>query len=350
MSTNQQERIFTAYIDLSFLKRLLHSKPDPIDDLDEHWMDVWKNVFSFLRQHARIIIDGEQEEVLSSETLTRVLLSDGQTENVEFKAGISDQLDGGNSWLGEDPFSVFLFEECNRPLGELRKETGLLFLHHDDLDDRWAPLFQPDKVDLQGDDSSFKWEDLSQHARPLNSILVVDKYAYHQLASKSKFAQNLGGLMASLLPGHTPAHPIHITIFTGLQKAIDDGRQISDLFETARDFLDDRFDHLDIQLRLLGFDEDQHEDRFLFTNYGFFFSGDSFEYFREDGTLQKNTLVKYLPLKGHEPEVLRRLKRFGEISFSPPVGFDPRDGRIPLAEGEPGNRLLDWVQSRSACD
>lgn len=346
MSVNQ--RLFTAYIDLSFLKKHLRSKPDPIDDLDESWTDVWKSVFSFLRGHARVVVDGKQEEVFRSATLTHVLLSDGQTENVEFKPGISTQLDGENRWLGEDPFSVFLLEDCNRPLGVLRKETGLLFLRHDDLDDRWPLLFEADAIDLHGENNSFKWEDLSQHARPLNSLLVVDKYAYHQLASQSKFAQNLGALLTALLPDHTPAHPIHVAIFTGLQKAInDDGRQISDLFETARDFLNNRFGHLDIQLRLLGFDEDQHEDRFLFTNYGIFFSGDSFEYFREDGTLQKSTLVKYLPLKGHESEVLRRLKRFGEIGFSPPVGFDPRGGRIELARGDPENRLLNWVQSRS---
>lgn len=344
-----QQRLFTACIDLSFLRKLLRSKPDPIDDLDESWMDVWNSVFSFLRQHARVIVDGKKEEVFSSETLTRVLLSDGQTENVEFKPGISTQVGGEDCCLEKNPFSVFLLDDCNRPLGVLRKETGLLFLRHDDLDDRWSSLFQADAIDLHGSGSSFKWEDLSQHARPLNSILIVDKYAYHQLASQSKFTQNLGALLAALLPAHTPAHPIHIAIFTGLQKAInDEGRQISDLFETARNFLDNRFDHLDIQLRLLGFDEDQHEDRFLFTNYGFFFSGDSFEYFREDGTLQKDTLVKYLPLKGHESEVFRRLKRFGEISFSPPVGFDPRDGRIQLAKGGPGNRLLDWVQNHDS--
>lgn len=345
-----KQRLFTAYVDLPFLRKLLRSKPDPISDSDRGWMEIWQSVFSFLRRHARVIVDGKKEEVLESEVLTHVLLSDGQPENVEFEPGVSNQLDGGNSWLGEDPFSVFLFEECNRSLRDLRRETGLLFLCHDDLDNRWPPLFQPGVVDLHGDADFFRWKDLSKHARPLNSILVVDKYAYQQLTTQSKFARNIGGLLTALLPDHAPAHPIHIAIFTDLQEAIDDkGRKISDLYEVARRFIGDNLGHLEIQLRLLGLDKDdqnQHKDRFLFTNYGIFFSGDSFDYFDEDG-LQTDTLVKYLPLKGHEDAALRRLEKFGKLNFSPPSGNDTDGSPLDLAEGDLRNRLLDWVQNRA---
>lgn len=342
-----QQRLFTAYIDLSFLKKLLRNKPDPIDDTDGSWMDIWRSVYTFLRQHAKVKVDGKKEEVFSDETLTQVLLSEGQPDSVEFKPGITSQIDGEDSWLGEDPFSVFLFEDQDASLRELRMETGLLFLRHEDLTRRWSLLFQSSSIDLHGDDSSFRWKDFAQHARPLNSILVVDKYAYNQLASRSKFVKNLGGLLSTLLPKHTPGHSIHVAIVTGLKKAYEDkGYRVSDLFETVRSFLDDQFGHLDIRLRLIGFDQDQHEDRFLFTNYGFFHSGDSFDYFQDDGTLQKDTLVKYLPLKEHETEVRRRLERLGKINVSPSsmiIGGEP----IRLAEGDLGHRLFDQVLNQT---
>ena len=339
-----QQRLFTAYIDLSFLKKLLRNKPDPIDDPDGSWMDTWWDVFTFLHRHAIVIVDGEPKEVFSDETLTHVLLSHGQPDSVKFEPGVTSQIDGEASWLGEDPFSVFLLEDQDASLRELRMETGLLFLRHEDLTRRWSLLFQPSSIDLHGDDSSFRWKDLAQHARPLNSILVVDKYAYKQLVSRStKFVKNLGGLLSTLLPKHTPGHSIHVAIVTGLKKAYYDKRyRVSDLFETVRSFLDDQFGHLDIRLRLIGFDQDQHEDRFLFTNYGFFYSGDSFDYFRDDGTLRKDTLVKYLPLKGHETEVRKRLERFGKInvsSSSKTIGGEPSRP----AEGDLGHRLFDRV-------
>lgn len=341
-----QQRLFTAYVDLSFLEKLLRNKPDPIDDANGEWMDIWRDVFAFLRQHATVIVDGKQEEVFGDKTLTQVLLSDGQPD-VEFEPGITSQIDGEDSWLGEDPFSVFLFEDQDASLRELRMETGLLFLRHKDLTDRWSLLFQSSSIDLHGNDSSFRWKDLAQHARPLNSILVVDKYAYSQLASRSKFVENLGSLLSTLLPDHTPGHSIHVAIVTGLKEAYEDkGYRVSDLFETVRSFLDDRFGHLDIRLRLLGFDQDQHEDRFLFTNYGFFYSGDSFDYFQEDGTLQKDTLVKYLPLKGHETEARKRLARFGKINVSPSSMITGGE-RVRLAEGDLGHRLLDWTLNQT---
>ncbi|MCS3642240.1 hypothetical protein [Salinibacter ruber] len=342
-----QQRLFTAYIDLSFLRKLLRSKPDPISDSDQDWMGIWQSVFSFLRRRARVIVDGREEKVLDSEVLTHVLLSDGQPQNVEFEPGISEQIDGKNGWLGEEPFSVFFFEECDTPLRMLREKTGLLFLCHDELNSRWPRLFQSNTIDLHGDNSTFEWNDLSPHARPLNTIIIADKYAYQQLASHSNFTQNLGDLLETLLPDHTPEHPIDIAIVTGLQKAVAERYEVRDLFQTARSFLDDKFGHLDIHLRLLDFDQNQHEDRFLITNYGIFFSGDSFDYFREDGSLRKNTLVKYLPMRGHETEALRRLRRFSNINFDPPLRYV--DGnRVQLAEGDPRNRLLDWVQNHVA--
>lgn len=66
-----------------------------------------------------------------------------------------------------------------------------------------------------------------------------------------------------------------------------------------------------------------------------------------DSRPRKNTLVKYLPMRGHETEALRRLRRFSNINFDPPLRYV--DGnRVQLAEGDPRNRLLDWVQNHVA--
>jgi hypothetical protein len=346
----QQKRLFTAYIDLPFLRRFLRGKADPIEEDDTEWVDTWQSVYSFLRRHTQqIVVDGREEEVFSSDTLKSVLLSSGQPD-VQFEPGISDQIDGQESWIGDDPFCVFLFGDCEKSLESLRKETGLLFLNYESLKERWLSLFQPSTIDLHGDTASFDWEEIVPHARPLNSILIVDRYAYHQLASRTEFARNLGGLLEALLSDQNPSHSIDIAIFTDLQKAIDeDGREIANLFKTGRGFFDNRLSTLNLRFRLLGLQshsEDHHEDRLLFTNYGFFLSGDSFDYFQEGGT--KDTLLSYLPLKGHEPEALRRLRRFSMIDFEPPEAVDRNGDPIRLAQGDLGNRLLAWVQNRAS--
>lgn len=341
---SSQEHLFTAYIDLSFLKRLLRSKPDPLEDLDGNWPETWRDVFSFLRQHARVVVDGTEEEVLGDEVLTRVLLSSGLAQP-KFKPGIAKQVAHGNTSIVENPFTVFLFEDCEKPLEVLRKRTGLLFLQHGDLNSRWPLLFQSHSFDVHDGEPTFGWDDLIPHAQPLNAIMVVDKYAFGQLASPPKFAQNIGKLLLSLLPDEPPDCPIHITIVTGLKKAIGDHRhKIESLFDTASHFLRKQTSKLNIQLRIMGFQKNQHEDRLVFTNYGMFLSGDSFDYFREDGTIRKDTLIEYIPIKGHEAEVFRRLSRFGQLDAKVPCAVNYKAEVVSLACGWEGNRLLECAK------
>lgn len=205
----------------------------------------------------------------------------------------------------------------------------------------WLKRFGSETVDVS-QNSSFEWDDLRPHADPSNAIVVVDKYAFAQMASVKILRSNLGPLLLSLLPEEVPDWPVHITIVTDLATAVvEKGQSVNDLYDTLSSFLKDHRSDLDIYLTLLGLSSSKHEDRYVFTNYGFFASGDSFDFFREDGSLYKDTLLQYIPIPQHEKEVVRRLQRFEDLSHSPPKVVKPGGQTTLLAAGHQTNPLLD---------
>lgn len=133
----------------------------------------------------------------------------------------------------------------------------------------WLERFGSETVGVS-QNSSFEWNDLRPHADPSNAIVVVDKYAFGQMASVKILRSNLGPLLLSLLPEEVPDWPVHITIVTDLATAVvEKGQSVNDLYDTLSSFLKDHRSDLDIYLTLLGLSSSKHEDRYVFTNYGF---------------------------------------------------------------------------------
>jgi hypothetical protein len=329
----------------------MKTKPDPFDT-NEEWFDTWKSLFSFLRHDGRLIIDASEEEVLPKETLSGVLLSDGtrKPEDISFEPGVIDRAAEDTGSIEDNPFTVFLIGDDDSTAKTIRQETGLLSLTFEEVEKKWSERFDSETVDVSPESAPFQWKDLRPHADPSNSIVVVDKYAFGQLTSRKSLESNLGALLLSLLPEDAPDWPVHITIVTDLESAVvEQDRSVNDLYDTLSDFMRKHRGDLEIYLTLLGLSLDSgHEDRYVFTNYGFFASGDSFDFFREDGSLRKDTLLQYIPFKEHENEVVRRLRRFADLAESPPTVVRAGGDTAFLAAGHQTNRLLDRVRDSAA--
>jgi hypothetical protein len=335
------KRLFTVYIDLAFLRCFLQAKPDPLADSEGKWPATWQDVFAFLRKHAHIVLDAREHDVIGNDLLVQVLMSEGRW-SVEFEPGIATEIAESGAPSSDDPFALFMLEEDAVSPDEMEQKTGLLFLRHKNLAERWPMVFQHHTLDVHEGAVSFHWRDIGTRAQPLNAVVVVDKYAYHQLSQPSIFERNLGGLLLSLLPSHARTIPVHVTIVTDLEKAVSKKQiKVNELHDTVRSFLDRHRNGFDIRFSLVGLRRHGHEDRIVFTNYGAFMSGDSFDFFGEDGSVKKDTMVTYLPIQGHEATILRRLRRFGRLCANPRHGFNHKGKAVYLACGDQTNRLLE---------
>lgn len=356
------DRFLTAYVDLPFLRKLFREKPEDLSTTpDDDWPMVWQNVYRFLQRSANIVVGAEEDVVRSDRALARFLFGGGFYRHVEFHPELPGRYaDPGSVDADEHPFSVFLMESPEVPTDMLRERKGLLFLQVEDLTTHWPQLCSEHVLNVLPSDGaphghSFEWEDLKGHADPLNTIVIADKYAYRQFRSGS-YEENLGELLLALLPG-TLDDPVHLTLVTDLKTSLakdfeppadEDWPHPKDIREEIRDHLEEKRPELDLRLGVVGYSDEGHKDRFIFTNYGLFTSNDSFSFFK-DGRLNKETLVTYLPnsTRGAEvvkPRLQRMAKRLTDLgSFNAAVYDHGPDDMILLADGDDKNRLLRAV-------
>lgn len=308
------ERFLTAYVNLPFLKKLFLSAPDDVRTRPgKDWPEVWWNVKQFLQRSARIVVDAKKEEVLSEDSLVKFFFGDGHHEHVEFQHGLSETIVESRELYVEDPFSVFLLEHSDFYPEDLRSQTGLLFLQHDDLEKDWPRLFSENVLDVNDSSPPFRWTDLKSHVIPLNSMVVADRFAYHQFhegGRSESFKENLGALLDALLPEGPLDDHFHLTLVTDLTSLWDKYRvRASDVEARLRSFVESVRPKLDVLLTASSYRESSsHKDRFVFTNYGLLTSNDSLHFF-EGGEVNKETLVHYLPSSEKGKAVRRRLHR-----------------------------------------
>lgn len=358
------DRFLTAYVDLPFLRKLFREKPEDLSTTpDDDWPMVWQNVYRFLQLSANIFVDAEEQVVRSDDAIARFLFGQGFHRHVEFHPGVSDRFtDPQSVEVDNHPHSVFLLENTDIPTRTLRDRTGLLFLKFEELNVQWSQVLEDHSLNVLPEDRlpngrcPFRWKDLQVHAVPLNAIVIADKYAYKQFYDGG-YRQNLGKLLLALLPS-TLDFPVHITLVTDLTKSVKNDCETSpekdwphpkDIREEIRGHLDEHRPELDFRLGVVGYGDDGHKDRFIFTNYGLFTSNDSFSFF-DDGDLDKETLVTYLSSSMHgscvvEPRLKRMAKYLNNLNTFNTAPYSGGSGReILLADGDDQNRLLDIVE------
>ncbi|WP_157621268.1 hypothetical protein [Salisaeta longa] len=317
---------------------------DPLDDEPE----VWQSVFRFLQRNARLVVDVDQETLQRRPPLQGFLFQTGQVRHVEARPGVTQTFTDPANLPVDDPYTLFLFENQEIPVEDLREQTGLLFLRYDDLGQNWLRLFQHHNIDVGPEaNNRFQWAHLQQHGCPLNALVVADKYAYSQFTDDT-FEENLGALLLALLPEQI-SDPVHITLITDLWTAYEQ-KSISpnEIYDRIEHHLHTARPQLDAKVTVSGYEHGTgHKDRFIITNYALFSSNDSFAFFR-NGTLNKETFLHHLPLSVNGSKAQRRLERLAAISSDPPqYPRADRDQPLLLGSGFGINRLLDTVASSS---
>lgn len=214
-------------------------------------------------------------------------------------------------------------------------------------------------MDTRGE-HPFTWKDLRRHALPLNTIIVADKYAFnlfHDGDRSEPFRPSLGELLDALLPDAPLVDPVHLSLMTDLERLYKKHEvKPADVCDKIRAYVDRRHPDLSVYVTVYGYPENnEHKDRFIFTNYELFSSNDSFSFFRTDG-LHKETMLTYIPNSTRGSSVTApRLKRMATVRKRASTYYftdDKLTGRgdlddakeIRLASGADQNRLLDAVR------
>jgi len=337
-------RFLTAYVDLPFIEEIFRNKPDegsaPYNER-ELW-EVWHGVFDFLQRHARVILDGDLD---GHPELQRFFLHTGEWD-LDLQPGASTRFIDPQHVSETNPYTIFLLEDPDIPVDDLRQETGLLFLRYEDLEHDWLRLFKHHNIDVGVEaDRLFEWGRLRQHGSPLNAIVVADKYAYKQF-SDNTFEENLGALLLSFLPERIN-NKAHITLVTDFWKAYEENQGVSitpnEIHDCIEDYLKQHRPDLEFAITVSSYRHGAgHKDRFIITNYALFTSNHSLDFFRSDGTLSKETFVHHLPLSENGSKVRRRIRRLADISSNPPSYPLPgKQGPLFLGSSSGGNRLLN---------
>jgi hypothetical protein len=180
---------------------------------------------------------------------------------------------------------------------------------------------------------------------PLNSMVVADRFAYHQFhegGRSESFEENLGALLDALLPEGPLDDHFHLTLVTDLTSLWDKYRvRASDVEARLRSFVESVRPKLDVLLTASSYRESSsHKDRFVFTNYGLLTSNDSLHFF-EGGEVNKETLVHYLPSSEKGKAVRRRLHRMDRLQQPWEYGAEP----VWMVHGDCQNRLLEHAPS-----
>lgn len=342
-------RFLTAHIDLPFLRELFKHKPEDLAATPENeWPEVWQNVYRFLQRSAQVVIGAERDTIKSTPTLTRLLFGTGQTEHVTPKPNLSEAYRNPDDVV-PNPYSVFLLEDPEVPVVDLRERKGLLFLRHEDLETDWLRLFDEHVINvLPETEPNFDWEDLRPHSIPLNAVVISDKFAYKQFVEKP-FEPNLGALLRSILPEGPLDLPVHVTLITDLQTPYENqGPTPNEIHDRLRAKIESYRPELEVRTTVVSHEIGSgHKDRYIFTNYGFFSSNDSLSFYEKEG-LRKDTIVFYSPYSTQGSSTARpRLQRLHQLCSDPVEYYGTvrkgDTGSILLASGDNRNRLLKAV-------
>jgi hypothetical protein len=235
----------------------------------------------------------------------------------------------------DKPWSLYLSNDPDARRSS--RELGILHTTPDGIFELWEMIGQYHHYsigELEGNEVLTSWEDLKLGSAPLNAVVITDRYL---LKSKKQAEINIGDLLLLLLPNAHTHVPVEITLLTDIEEAYTHD------VEKARSHLVDyiRRDRpeLDFNLSLVVPHTGRPpHDRHIFTSYGFFKSGNSFNYFDETGAPVLDTTLDFNPIfppksYGVALDKLRRVKELVEST--------PRElGVHKYVAGSKENRLF----------
>lgn len=272
------EFIFNEYCRLRSPERILED--------NDGSSQTFEGLYDVIVSKANLVIDISLEELIEL-----------SKSNLFFKHLVKRSQRGGskicdqgfhetilNNQFNDFPRAVFLLDISEKECKELEEKFGLLFLCKNNLLRKSKFLFASEVIPI-GDKSKKEitistWAEFEKFKHPFNSLIIIDNYFWKDESDLS----SLMPLLKSLLPDQlsdqkTDFHLTLITYDAEIKTEQFNEARRKELQEKINDQLNRPFR---IKTSIIKHNVlDKNHDRNILTNYVWFHSGHSFDYFKE---------------------------------------------------------------------
>lgn len=231
----------------------------------------------------------EFEAQVREDPLLELLLTNGLSEKLEFIS--EDNLEDPRYYISKSPFVLFLVSYDGARCASLSQRFGYEYISPENFEQRWS-IYSGDRNDTRRKVSCSKnltreqkvdsWETFLDFVHPVNSILINDSYILVDQKNQ-KIKDNLVILLKHLAKKSSRTLPLEIIIFSDIPAKFSADLKQKHARITAE--LDPILGKDTYKLILL---KASSHARFIFTNYFMIRCDNSFNFFKEDGTMMKD--------------------------------------------------------------
>ena len=293
-------RILNTYCQVEFLSHLFENFPDtPIHDMFLHHDELlqkWLYIYEVIFRKSNLHVD-DKEEILSIIRDNNVNPFWLRLINAHNSGGsrihqCNEHLDHFDNLY---PSGLFYFSELN----DIPHDEKGVFLN--DIE-TWSELILPISnritrtISQNNHLNNFEgWNILSEIGLPINAAVISDRYF---LRKPRAYNSNIYKILEYLIPSNLSV-PFHLTIITSFEKAFREQLCIQQLSS----YFDDRFIENELTFSLFSFSVNElPHDRHILTNYYRIQSGHSFDYFNENGNINRDSTFDILPLNSESQD------------------------------------------------
>lgn len=290
---------FDTYCDLAFLERFVEGAPDPFSGGEMG--EVWHKVKNFFQKDTNLHVDASCEDL--SERAARIITyRPGSRTEAYCDPDVLDYFEERAT-----PHTFFLVENTDAVPETLSRQFGAQPLSYEGFFDVWSRIGSYELRLVSSREKGGKqissWEDLEKFAAPTQRLIVCDRYMFTENENgegeegeESRPEDNIFKLVSRLLPKRGRLKK-HVTLVGRPGDPVKWRRCL-------KEFLKREGFELDRVSVCVARPGETYHDRHIFTDYGLFISGNSFNYFNESGRVREKaeTILAFLPLV--EPEIL----------------------------------------------
>ena len=292
-------KYFISYIDEEFLEAFFNLKPTDME-ADGEEVEIWRHWKNFLQNKTDIDYTGKINFVdLAYESLMTQIFNDRlQGDNyLQINSGKLEKT-SAKELVTEATKPTFIFRNNLQNPELTEANTGICCITGATFYEKWQHYFKPRSFAVSKNPINNrleKWSDLFFTYRyPSNAFVIVDNYV---LSYEPNIKHNLLRLLKEVLytSKFVKTEIDMIIVCENFYKEIDDREVgIDKLYKEITGYLRNA-SFLNVNLCIV---KAKYHDRIILSNNFVITSGNSFNYFRYDGTtaLPENTTLKLTPL------------------------------------------------------
>lgn len=276
-------------LDFIFSESIRLSSPDikyGNDDITKINSRIIISLMDLLYRKSKLVIDISKEEMvrLSDNTFYKYLIKQSMSGGSEIcDSGFDETI--ASECFTDYPCAIYLLDKSLNECLNLEARFGQLFLCKENLFEKIRFLFSLDVIPVGANAEITKtlrnWGDFSRYKHPCNSMVFIDNRFWNNSYDVGKLAPFLKSILPNEISDkNTDFHLTIITYEENVQSESSKKTQVKKFEEELNDHLNlpYKIQVSIIRHNVLG----KNHDRNIITNYVWFHSGHTLDYFKEE--------------------------------------------------------------------